>query len=77
MDIKCYDNHGETIDRYTAVYLDRPEHGGFYEMLAVSDSPTHPCGVCQHTTGMDGEHLGTLTPFSELPADVQQAIKNG
>lgn len=81
--IRCYDNGGETADRYTVAYLDQPETWGTlrgsesgFSMLGMSERPFHPQGFCQHTSGHVGRHLGKRIAFASLPVDCQSAVKN-
>lgn len=48
--IRCYDNGGESIDRYTVVFIGRYRHkfGGEGMYLAMNESPFHPQGFGQH-----------------------------
>jgi len=48
--IRCYDNGGETIDRYTVVYTGNYRHktGGEFAYLAMNAAPFHPQGFGQH-----------------------------
>ena len=41
--IIAFDNGGETLDRYTVVYIETLERGK-YGARAMSDNPTHPHG---------------------------------
>lgn len=75
MNIKCYDNGGETIDRYTVVYLDHPTREGCYEDVSMNGSPFHPQGFGQHGECQPGKHLGKEIPFDQLPADCQKLVK--
>ena len=76
MNIKCYDNGGESLDRYTIVYLSRPAFGEkAYEIRSMCDAPKHPCGVSLYAVGDDGEHLGKLINFEDLPSDCQMIVK--
>lgn len=70
--VRCYDNGG--FDRFTAVYLDRPEGPGTFQALGASERPFHPQGFGQHCAAALGRHLGRRVAFSDLPADVQRAI---
>ncbi len=84
--IKCYDNGGPaftrgTIDRYTVVYMDSKETGGWtttrgalYDSLGMSASPFHPQGVAQHSLALPGQHLGKRIPFATLPEDCRIAV---
>lgn len=73
--LKLYDNFGETIDRYTAVFTDRPEsRPGTYEALAFNSDPFHPCGFGQHTQAMPGRHLGKKITLEDLPEPARQFV---
>jgi hypothetical protein len=50
--VRCYDNDGETIDRYTVVFTGRYTHKteGEHWLLAMNGSPFHPQGFGQHMT---------------------------
>jgi hypothetical protein len=58
--IRCYDNGGETCDRYTVVFTGRYTHktGGEHCYLGMSGSPFHPQGVCMH--GSDFRQIDTI-----------------
>ncbi len=74
--IRCYDNGGKTLDRYTVVYMDFPEQQrGFFLSLGMSEDPTHPQGFGQHTTAMMGSHLGRRVPFQTLPERCRRVIE--
>src|SRR5574337_1684878 len=51
--VRCYDNGGETVDRYTVVFTGLYTHktGGSHWHLGMSAAPFHPQGFGQH-----GEH---------------------
>lgn len=75
--IRCYDNQGESFDRYTCVFT---KTEGYY-YLGMSENPFHPQGFGQHGQGKDGpidrpsySHLGKKVDFSLLPEDVQKCI---
>lgn len=75
MNVRAYDNGGKTIDRYTAVFLDFPDHRpGTYFALGMSDQPFHPLGVGCSTSAMPGRHLGRRVRIEDLPRDCQQLI---
>lgn len=65
---KVYDNGGETLDRYTVVFLDG-------SCLHLSYNPNHPCGVVwgddKFVPGNDRE-----IPFDDLPDAVKEYVKN-
>jgi hypothetical protein len=78
--IKIYDNGGETLDRFTVVFIDRPYGTGRYqqnlrEALAMDENPFSPLGFGQHTSAMDGTHLGTEIRLEELPEPCQRFVK--
>jgi len=75
--LRIYDNGGATFDRYTVVYLDRPEYGDMLQCLAMSENPLHPQGFCQHSSAMIGSHLGKPIKFKELPIPCQLAAMRG
>lgn len=74
--VKCYDNGGETCDRYTVVYLDYPTRDGLFNGVGCSENPFHPQGFGQHIECEYGSHLGNKISFSSLPKDVQTLVKN-
>lgn len=71
---RIYDNNGKTIDRYTAVYMDRPLFDGCYASAAMSDKPFHPQGIGQHGPSTPGRHLGKRIKFEQLPKDCQKLV---
>ncbi len=79
--IKCYDNGGCSIDRYTVVFLDDPQSDScgprrnMYGALAMNAEPFHPQGFGQHCSAMLGKHLGKRIDSSLLPADCQKLIR--
>lgn len=89
--IRCYDNGGETADRFTVVFTRNKrttESNGCRSARAMSADPYHPQGFGCWTSAMDTNkngfapamgrkcHLGKRIPFSALPADCQQLIRN-
>jgi hypothetical protein len=73
MNILCFDNGGESFDRYTIVYLDTLQDG-FYECRGSSAGPYHPQGFAQMSECKIGDHLGRRVSFSNLPVDVQHLV---
>lgn len=80
--IRCYDNGGESADRFTIVYTGnyRETTGGDFYYLACDSHPCHPMGFGQHG-GSDTQidrpaysHLGKKIKFSELPQAVQEWV---
>lgn len=48
--VRCYDDGGETVDRYTVVFTGRYRHktGGVFWHLGMNAEPYHPQGFGQH-----------------------------
>lgn len=87
--IRCYDNQGESADRYTVVFTGRYEGEKMY--LAMSAAPFHPQGIGMHGFS-DGwshidtnkwgwapaigksNHLGKRINFSDLPEDCRKLV---
>lgn len=78
--IRCYDNNGETADRYTIVYTGNYKRESTCEYVGCSEDPFHPCGI-----GVHGEseqridypsysHLGKKVKFESLPLKVQELV---
>ena len=49
--VRCYDNGGESLDRYTCVFTGRytERTGGQHWYLGMSEHPFHPQGFGQHS----------------------------
>lgn len=83
--VRCYDNGGKTVDRYTVV-LRRPimspvpRYGRFWPYIAANDYPFHPQGFGQYgelkmAPPLEWPDIGKRVRFSQLPADVQKMVK--
>ena len=80
--IRCYDNGGESVDRYTVVFTGRYRHktGGVFWHLGMSSYPYHPQGVGTHGESRDQidrprySHLGKRIVFDALPKDCQNLV---
>ena len=80
--IRCYDNGGQTADRYTVVFTGRYRHktGGDFWDLCMSSCPFHPQGIGMHGTSNQQidrpnyGHLGKRIKFDSLPEDCQKAV---
>lgn len=74
--LRCFDNGGESMDRYTIVpprwAKDYMERDRSFSCIASSTYPFHPQGFGQHTSCQVGRHLGKKVKWSDLPADVQR-----
>lgn len=71
-----YDNKGESYDRYTVFHEDigNLEDSPSKEALSLSHNPESPNGVSLFTLAVEGEHLGDLIAFKELPDNIQAHI---
>ena len=75
--LRCFDNGGKTLDRYTIIpprtawreY--RNPRNGLWTAIAASTRPFDPQGFGQATEAAPGGHLGERIPFESLPRDVQ------
>ncbi len=81
--VKVYDiGPGKQVDRYTAVYTTpQPSHRGVhYNLLGMSDNPSHPLGVGMHDEisypPSEWSYLGELISFTDLPEACQVAVLN-
>lgn len=72
--LRIYDNGGKTFDRFTVVFMDRPERNGLYEALAMSEGCYHPQGIGMHTSAMPGRHLGKRIGLDSLPSDCRKFV---
>ena len=70
--VKCYDNGGKSIDRYTVVYLDESEQKGVFNARGMSAYPFH--GIGTMCSAMVGSHLGKRIKFTDLPKDCQRVV---
>jgi len=69
--IKVYDNNGETLDRYIILFMDEKE-GNLYRSLSLSYDPAAANGCAIHSQALDGDHLGRLIRFMDLPYRTRQ-----
>lgn len=78
LNIRVFDNEGDSFDRYTIVNINDHERmtpdGAIYGALGASENPFSPMGFGQHTSAMVGEHLGKEITFDDLPEDVQKFV---
>ena len=82
--VRCYDNGGESADRYTVVFTGKYRHktDGEFWYVGMSDNPYHPQGVGMHgssPTRIDGYgvstgHLGKRLQFNQLPKPCQDLV---
>jgi hypothetical protein len=65
--IRCYDNGGETADRYTVVFTGRyrKKHGDQFIYVGMSARPYHPQGFGQHGSS---EHQIDVNKWGFAPA---------
>lgn len=64
--IRCYDNGGESADRYTVVFTGRVpgKSPGWFFYLAMSGAPFHPQGVGLHC---ESQHYPVDAPDGKWP----------
>lgn len=63
--VRCYDNGGKTLDRYTIVLMDQPERTpGTYGAIGASETGA---GFLMYVSAVPGRHLGRRIPFDSLP----------
>lgn len=73
--IRIYDAGNSVFDRFTVVFLDEPERrDGIFRALGMSINPRSPQGFGQHTTAMDGGHLGKEITFDNLPYECKKVL---
>ena len=74
--VRLYDNGGRSIDRYTAVYMDYPEHlAGAFAARAMDENPFHPAGFGQYTVAVPGKHLGRRITWDDLPPPCRELVR--
>lgn len=80
--VRCYDNGGETADRYTVVFTGRYKQntGGEFWYVGMSGNPFHPQGIGTHgssRTQIDYPsygHLGKKVKFSDLTENCKVCV---
>ncbi len=82
--VRCYDNGGETADRYTVTFpkVRTGSAGRYgYPYLGMSAAPFHPQGIGQHGESKDGiidrprySHIGKKIAFHDLPRDCRNLV---
>ena len=80
--IRCYDNGGKTLDRYTVVFTGNYTHKTSREhwYLGMNAAPFHPQGIGQHgssPTQIDRpkySHLGRKIKFQNLPKECRICV---
>ena len=73
--IRCYDNGGKTLDRYTVIYLNDPERGlNLYSARGMSTDPYH--GIGTMCSAAPGAHLGKRIKLDDMPPACRQVVAN-
>jgi hypothetical protein len=81
--VRCYDNGGETADRYTVVYTGRYRKDlrrDEFQYVGMSAEPFHPQGVGMHGSSPEqidrprSSHLGRRISFEKLPEDCRRLV---
>lgn len=85
--VRCYDNGGETLDRYTVVFTKKrvnagcfpfPHHRGQFWYVFMSTNPFH--GIGQHGESEElidcpkYKHLGKKVAWNSLPEDCKRLV---
>ena len=78
--VRCYDNGGESLDRYTVVFTGNYTHktGGEFQHLGMNSQPFH--GIGMHGSSKDQidkptySHLGKKIKFQDLPSECQKCV---
>jgi hypothetical protein len=75
--ILCFDNGGDTLDRYTVLFLESIERG-VIGGRGMSANPSHPLGVGQWfeiPVADDYSHLGVPIDFDALPQSCKTVVE--
>lgn len=80
--VRCYDNGGETADRYTVVFTGNytRKTGGEHWYVGMSGNPFHPLGIGIHEssrTQIDRPsygHLGKKIKFDDLTENCKLCV---
>ena len=80
--IRCYDNGGESADRYTVIFTHAQSFlsDGYFPVLGMSENPFHPQGVCIHSefnSPIDRpsyKHLGKKITYEQLPEKCKELV---
>jgi len=81
--VRCYDDGGESIDRYTVIFTKANcfmGERGRVPYLAMSGAPFHPQGFCLHCESREPldiptyGHLGKKIKFADLPAACRKVV---
>jgi hypothetical protein len=78
--IRCYDNGGRTMDRYTVVFTGHYTHntGGAHWYVGMNEYPFQGIGMHGESNGPIDRpsygHLGKKIVFKNLPEDCQKLV---
>lgn len=78
--VRCYDNGGETFDRYTVVFTGNYKGRTECVYVGMSENPFSPQGFGQHGSSEhvidwpSYSHLGKAIKFADLPKDCQELV---
>lgn len=71
--VRCFDNGGKTLDRYTVLYMLEPENDKrTFAGRGMNSEPFH--GIGAMISGSPGPHLGKRIHFEDLPPDCQKVV---
>ena len=72
--VRCYDNGGRSLDRYTVVYMQEPgSKPGTFAGRGMNSEPFH--GIGCYVEAAPGRHLGKRIKLEDLPEACQQLVK--
>jgi hypothetical protein len=72
--VRCYDNGGRSLDRYTVVYMQEPgSKPGTFAGRGMNSEPFH--GIGCYVEAAPGKHLGKRIKLEDLPPACQQLVK--
>lgn len=79
--LRCYDNGGRSLDRYTIIppryarqYRERAP--GAFLAITSSEIPSNPLGFGQVVPAVPGAHLGRRIHWNDLPLAVQRFARD-
>ena len=74
-EIRCYDNGGKSLDRYTVIYMFEPENRpNTFGARGMCENPCSPQGIGCYTSAMPGRHLGKRIKFEQLPINCKWLV---
>ena len=74
--IKCYDNKGKTLDRYTILYLSFPVNPNYNPCYNIYKGRTiSEClKISEYLEATQGSHFGKRIAFDKLPTNCKKIV---